>query len=189
MWKTPVPSLGWEDPLEKERTVHSRILAGQGSLAGYTAHGVAKELDMTYRLNNNFISHTSGSQNTDVYSLSPPEIPHPVPATFLTIQGQKPLLTSFCCPPHPPTPQGVIIWARQTSRKTAFPDESASSQRLPDAELDGFRKLKVGKKPKLTGWELGVTGSQGWPCFCSWCQFCLRILSGGQDGVAFKGPL
>ena len=45
MQETWVPSLGWEDPLEKEMTTHSSILAweipwteepGQGS------HGVAK---------------------------------------------------------------------------------------------------------------------------------------------------
>ena len=27
MWETRVQSLGWEDPLEKGRTTHSRILA------------------------------------------------------------------------------------------------------------------------------------------------------------------
>ena len=27
MWETPVRSLGWEDPLEKEKTTHSSILA------------------------------------------------------------------------------------------------------------------------------------------------------------------
>ena len=27
MWETRVPSLGWEDPLEKEMTPHSRTLA------------------------------------------------------------------------------------------------------------------------------------------------------------------
>ena len=27
MWETQVPSLGWEDPLEKEMTPHSRTLA------------------------------------------------------------------------------------------------------------------------------------------------------------------
>ena len=27
MWETWVPSLGWEDPLEKEMTTHSRTLA------------------------------------------------------------------------------------------------------------------------------------------------------------------
>ena len=38
-----VPSLGWEDPLEKEMTTHSSILAenshGQRSLAGYSSWG------------------------------------------------------------------------------------------------------------------------------------------------------
>ena len=27
MWETQVPSLGWEDPLEKEMAAHSSILA------------------------------------------------------------------------------------------------------------------------------------------------------------------
>ena len=27
MWETQVQSLGWEDPLEKEMTIHSSILA------------------------------------------------------------------------------------------------------------------------------------------------------------------
>ena len=27
MWETPVRSLGWEDPLEKEMAIHSSILA------------------------------------------------------------------------------------------------------------------------------------------------------------------
>jgi len=50
-------SLGPEDPLEKEMTTHSSIIAWEipwteepGGL--YTVHGVAK-LDMNYRLNNN----------------------------------------------------------------------------------------------------------------------------------------
>ena len=38
MWETWVQSLGWEDPLEKEKATHSSILAwkshGQRSLAG-----------------------------------------------------------------------------------------------------------------------------------------------------------
>ena len=27
MWETRVPSLGWEDPLEKEMAIHSRTIA------------------------------------------------------------------------------------------------------------------------------------------------------------------
>ena len=49
MQKIQVPSLGWEDPLEKGMATHSSILAwkihGQRSLAD-TAHGVGKS-DMT----------------------------------------------------------------------------------------------------------------------------------------------
>ena len=53
MWETWVPSLGWEDPPEKEMATHSSILAwrilwteGPGGLqsTGY------KESDMTERL-------------------------------------------------------------------------------------------------------------------------------------------
>ena len=41
MWETRVPSLGWEDPLEKEMATHSSILAWKipwigRSLAGYS---------------------------------------------------------------------------------------------------------------------------------------------------------
>ena len=46
MW---VWSLGWEDPLEKEMAIHSRILAWRISWTqepgGATVHGIAKELD------------------------------------------------------------------------------------------------------------------------------------------------
>ena len=41
-----VRSLGWEDPLEKEMTTHSSILA---SLVGYSPRG-RKELDTTEQL-------------------------------------------------------------------------------------------------------------------------------------------
>ena len=48
--ETQVPSLGWEDPLEKEMATHSNILAqkilGQRSLEGYTPWG-CKKLDKT----------------------------------------------------------------------------------------------------------------------------------------------
>ena len=48
-----VRSLGREDPLEKEMTTHSSILArkshGQKSMAGYSPWG-RKELDMAERL-------------------------------------------------------------------------------------------------------------------------------------------
>ena len=48
-----VPSLGWEDPLEKEMAAHSSILAekshGQRRLAGYGPWG-HKESDMTEQL-------------------------------------------------------------------------------------------------------------------------------------------
>ena len=47
--ETQVRFLGLEEPLEREITTHSSILAGksygQRSLAGYIVHGVAKESD------------------------------------------------------------------------------------------------------------------------------------------------
>ena len=50
MQEIQVPSLGLEDPLEKEMATHSSILAwrihGQRSLVGYSPWG-RKELDMT----------------------------------------------------------------------------------------------------------------------------------------------
>ena len=50
IWETWVPSLGWEDPLEKGKATHSSILTwrihGQRSLAGYNAWG-HKESDTT----------------------------------------------------------------------------------------------------------------------------------------------
>ena len=53
MQETWVQSLGWEDPLEKERATHSSILAwkihGQRSLAGYSPWG-HKESDTTEQL-------------------------------------------------------------------------------------------------------------------------------------------
>ena len=49
--ETQIPSLGSEDPLEKERATSSRELPGefrgQRSLAGYSPWG-CKESDMTY---------------------------------------------------------------------------------------------------------------------------------------------
>ena len=41
MWETWVPSLGWEDPLEKGKATHSSI-AGLENSMDYTVHGVAK---------------------------------------------------------------------------------------------------------------------------------------------------
>ena len=50
MQETWVPSLGWEDPLEKEMATHSSVLAweipGQRNLVGYSPWG-CKELDTT----------------------------------------------------------------------------------------------------------------------------------------------
>ena len=53
MQETPVPSLGWEDPLEKEMATHSSVLAwkipwgGEASWASLWDH---TELDTTERL-------------------------------------------------------------------------------------------------------------------------------------------
>ena len=50
MRETRVPSLGWEDPLEKEMATHSSLLprkfCGWRSLVGYSPWG-RKELDTT----------------------------------------------------------------------------------------------------------------------------------------------
>ena len=58
MQETGVPSLGQEDPLEKEMATHSSILAGrihgQKSLANYSPWG-HKELDTTEQLT---LTHT-----------------------------------------------------------------------------------------------------------------------------------
>ena len=47
MQETPVQSLGWEDPLEKETATHSSILENP---MDYIVHGACKESDMTERL-------------------------------------------------------------------------------------------------------------------------------------------
>ena len=51
--ETQVPSLGWEDPLEKGMVTHSNFLPGkfygQRSLVDYSPWG-AKELDLTEQL-------------------------------------------------------------------------------------------------------------------------------------------
>ena len=53
MWETWLPSLGWEDPLEKEMATNSVFWPGkshgQRSLVGYSLWG-CKELDMTEQL-------------------------------------------------------------------------------------------------------------------------------------------
>ena len=54
MW---VQSLGWENPLEKEKATHTSILAWEISQTkepgGLQSMGVTKELDTTEWLNNN----------------------------------------------------------------------------------------------------------------------------------------
>ena len=51
MQETQVQSLGWEDPLEKEMATDSSVLAWKNPKdrggQKITAHGFAKELDMT----------------------------------------------------------------------------------------------------------------------------------------------
>ena len=47
MQETWVPSLGWEDPLEKGKATHSSILAWRNP---WTVHGAAKSLDTTEQL-------------------------------------------------------------------------------------------------------------------------------------------
>ena len=51
-----IPSLGQEDPLEREMATHSSGFSGKPMDRGArwaAVHGVAKVLDMTYQLNNN----------------------------------------------------------------------------------------------------------------------------------------
>ena len=48
MRETWVPSLGWEDPLEKGKATHSSVLAGE--FHGLYGPGCCKELDMTEQL-------------------------------------------------------------------------------------------------------------------------------------------
>ena len=62
MQETQVPSLGWEDPLEKEMATLSSILAWETredfpeEHSGQPiVHGATEELGMTYRPNNNNI--------------------------------------------------------------------------------------------------------------------------------------
>ena len=54
-----MPSLCWEAPLEKEMATHSSTVAWENPVDRgawrVTVHGVAKELDTTWRLNNNNI--------------------------------------------------------------------------------------------------------------------------------------
>ena len=53
---------GWEDPLEKEMATHSSTLSWerQRDLVGYITLG-CKELDMTWRLNNNNKNHKNAN--------------------------------------------------------------------------------------------------------------------------------
>ena len=48
VWETWVQSLGWEDPLEKEKATHSSILAWR--IPGLYSPWAPKELDMTKQL-------------------------------------------------------------------------------------------------------------------------------------------
>ena len=54
MWETRVPSLGWEDPLEKEMATHSCFLAWKNPMDGGAwqapVRGGYKESDTTERL-------------------------------------------------------------------------------------------------------------------------------------------
>ena len=54
MRETWVPSLGWEDPLEKGKASHSNVLAGD--LHGLYSPQDHKELDTTERFSLHFIS-------------------------------------------------------------------------------------------------------------------------------------
>ena len=52
MWETRVQSLGWEDPLEKGKAIHSSILSGESMYSPWDR----KESDMTERFSLNFTS-------------------------------------------------------------------------------------------------------------------------------------
>ena len=79
MQETLVPSLGWEDPLEKGMATHSSVLAwefhGQRILAGYSQWGCT-ELDTTEA---NRHTHFPGPQ--------PSEGCHPAP--LCQVAGRK----------------------------------------------------------------------------------------------------
>ena len=70
--ETRVQALGWKDPLEKEMTTQSSILAwrfhGQGILVGYSPWG-CKESDMTERLSLSLYKHVSKSVRSIHYFL------------------------------------------------------------------------------------------------------------------------
>ena len=56
--ETWIPSLGQEDPLEREMATHSNGFSGKPMDRGawrVAVHGVAKEPDMTYQLNNSSV--------------------------------------------------------------------------------------------------------------------------------------
>ena len=76
MWETRVQSLGWEDPMEKERQPTPVLLPGKlrgwRSLVGYSPWG-RKESDMTERLHFHFLSFiqvTVGDHSNCVLSSS-----------------------------------------------------------------------------------------------------------------------
>ena len=68
MQETKVPFLGWEGPLKKKRATYSSILASEiprsEEARGPTAHGVTKESEKTYRLNNNKNIQTKNNLST-----------------------------------------------------------------------------------------------------------------------------
>ena len=63
MQETPVLSLGWEDPREKEMVTHSSILVWRIPRTEVTVHGVRKswtqltESESDYRVTNTFTLH------------------------------------------------------------------------------------------------------------------------------------
>ena len=68
MEETRIRSLGQEDPLEKEMAIHSSILAWEiPEEPGWaTIHGVAKESDVSSRLNNNRYNKGVSHQHLDL---------------------------------------------------------------------------------------------------------------------------
>ena len=98
MQETWVPSLGWEDPLEKEMATHPSALAWEIPRIEEraTVHGVTKEWDTTERLRvhaNSMACLFGGSPPHASVLCLPPALPVPVltlpQACLLCLQPQR----------------------------------------------------------------------------------------------------
>ena len=92
MQETPVCSLGWENPLEKEMETHSSILAwkfhGLRSLVGYSPKNL-KESDMTDRLSTKHINGKTLNKS----------VPHHLLVYYICIINNKTIniYWNLCC--------------------------------------------------------------------------------------------